>query len=528
MIRPAGGPGGASERRMRAPAGGPDTRPMRSALAHLLDPHVADAPDRVALAADGRDWAYRELAAAAGALAAAMRADGLAGERVAVFLPNSAETVLAYLGCFGSGAVATPLNSRYAPPELERALRRARPRWLVTHADRLDRVAAVDPAALAGVRVLVTGGDPGPHEPFGPLLETAPVPGPASDGGDPDGGDPAVMFFTSGSTGTPKGVLHTHASALAMVDSTAAAFEGTGPDDVTLVCEPQVHVSGFIGTFSTLRGGGRVDLYDGFQVDRYVHALRTRRPTLVCTHIDVLAQVVRAPGAETSWFSSLRGAYTGGDTVPAALQRDFLRVAGLPIAVGWGMTEAIWLTVVREPHLERDGCVGVPVGGAEVRADPETGELQVRGPMLMRCYWEDPGLTAAAVRDGWLGTGDTGERDADGLWWFTGRIKDIIVRRTSKITPGEVESALDEHPDVALAAVIGVPDPDEGQVPVAFVVPRPGRSLDPDELTAFLAGRIAAYKRPARVHVRDALPLTASGKVAHRELRESDPGLAPL
>ncbi|MDN5858841.1 MAG: acyl--CoA ligase [Pseudonocardia sp.] len=480
----------------------------------MLDGLLHDESEHTALVYAGRRWSHGELATAARSVAAAMTDDGLAGERVAIFLPNCPEAVVTYLGCFACGAVAAPLNSRYAPPELERALRRARPRWLVVHADRLDRLAGVDPDLVATMRVVVVGGTAA-YEQFDGLLATPPR---HLTEVDPD--RPAVLFFTSGSTGAPKGVVHSHASAHAMLASTSEALGDVRADDVTLVFEPLVHVSGFIGTLTTLRAGGAVALYDGFDVARYVAALAEHRPTLVCTHIDVLAQVVRAPEARRELFASLRGVYTGGDTVPAALQKEFVEVAGLPIAVGWGMTEAIWLTIAREPHLDRDGCIGRTVAGAQVRTDPRTGELLVRGPMVMAGYWEDEALTAATLDGGWLRTGDLGRQDAGGLWWFTGRIKDVIVRRTSKITPGEVEEALDAHPAVAMAAVVGVPDPDEGQVPVAFVVLRDGHTTTPGELAEFLRGRIAAYKVPARIHLRAALPLTASGKIARRELRE--------
>jgi long-chain acyl-CoA synthetase len=242
------------------------------------------------------------------------------------------------------------------------------------------------------------------------------------------------------------------------------------PSDVVQVFEPLVHVNGFIATFTTLMAGGTVSLHEGFDVERYVAALIEHRPTLVCTHIDVLAQVVRAPGARRDWFSSLRGAYTGGDIVRGPLQKEFLEIAGLPIGVGWGMTEAIWLTVVREPRLDRDGCIGAAVSGVQVRTDDRSGELLVRGPMVMLGYWEDEPLTARTLAGGWLHTGDLGEQDAARDWWFLGRINDLIVRRTSKITPGEVEAALDLHPAVAMSAVVGALDPDEGEVPVAFVV----------------------------------------------------------
>lgn len=485
-------------------------------LSRLIALHAEQTGSRTALSYEKERWTYAELSAAADALAFEMTAAGLAGERVALMLPNRPETVLAYLACFTSGAICAPFNSRYAPPEIERALRRARPAWLIVHASRLDELAKVDPAASAGIRVLVVG-DSDRYEPLAPLLAPRSVPRPERQ--DPE--QPAVLFFTSGSTGTPKGVLHDHGSALAMLTSTSEALGDVGPEDVVQVCEPMVHVSGFIATLTTLMSGGTVALYDGFDVDRYTAGLLEHRPTLICTHIDILAQLIRAPGASREWFSSLRGVYTGGDSVPAALQREFMDLARKTIAVGWGMTEAIWLTVARTPHLDRDGCIGSPVTGAEVRADEQTGELLVRGPMLMARYWEDEALTHDLLAGGWLHTGDLGTQDTDGIWWFRGRLKDLIVRRTSKITPGEVEAAIDENPAVAASAVIAAPDHDEGQVPVAFVVLRHGHAVSTADLLSFLRERIAEYKLPARVHFRDALPLTASGKIAHHDLHEA-------
>ncbi len=493
-----------------------ESAPTPTTPLDLLEPHDAAS---TALVFDGRSWTYAEIAAMSGALAGAM-AD-LTGERVAFMLPNGPEAVATYLACFRSGAVATPLNMRYAAPEVEQALRRVRPRWLVVHESRLDRLDHVDAAVVDGVRVLTVGAGGSrarPRcEPLAPLL-TSPV-RPAPPAAEPE--QPALLFLTSGSTGTPKGVVHSRRSVSAMLTSTGEAMGDVGADDVMQVCDPLVHVSGFIETMTTLLRGGTVLLYDGFDLDTYVAGMLEHRPTLLCTHIDVLARLARDPRARREWMESLRGVYTGGDTVPATLQREFTELMGKPIAVGYGMTEAIWLTVDRVPGMERDGCIGRTVGGAEIRADEQTGELLVRGPMVMSRYWEDEPLTREALRDGWFHTGDLGRRDEDGTWWFEGRIKDLIVRRTSKITPGEVESALNQHPDVLGSAVVAAPDQDEGQVPVAFVVPRPGSALTADDLVAFLRQRIAEYKLPCRVHFLDALPLTPSGKIAHRELHET-------
>ncbi len=488
-------------------------------LSQLLSAHTARG-GATALIHDGRRLTYLELCDEVDALAAAMRADDLTGGPVALMLPNSPELVTSYLACFAAGAIAAPLNRRYAAPEVERALRWIRPRWLLVHADRLDVLARVDKAALADTRLILVGAElKEGFESYGDLRgEPGEAPTPTDDAA-------AVVFLTSGSTGQPKGVVHSHASALAMLTSTSEALGKVTADDIVQVFEPLVHVSGYIATFTTLLAGGTVVLYDGFDIpnmaDTYAQALQTYRPALVCTHIDVLAQLLRVPGVCREWFTSLRGVYTGGDAVPANLQQEFAETAGLPIGVGYGMTEAIWLTIQRQPRTDRDGCIGTPVRGARLRVDDAIGELLVTGPMVMQRYWEDDRRTAEMLVDGWFRTGDLAEQDDDGVWWFTGRIKDVIVRRTSKITPGEVEAALEQHPSVALAAVVGAPDSDEGQVPVAFVVPRPGATPTAAELTAFLADRIAAYKIPARIHMRTALPLTPSGKISRHDLLDS-------
>ncbi|MCI0467966.1 MAG: acyl--CoA ligase [Beijerinckiaceae bacterium] len=495
--------------------------PEPAALSRLLQTGLGLRPDGQAIIFEGKSYTYEMIEQRVSALAARFAASRLGGERIGLILPNSVELVCCYLACFRMGAIAAPLSHNYAPPELSRALGVASPKWLIAEFSRRNLLEGLDLSVSGVERIVLAGGE---NDELAPLYD-----GGASYSADSQPPEaPALIFFTSGSTGKPKGVLHTHRSALAILTSTCAALGEVEASDRILVCEPQVHPSGFIATFSVLLRGGTAGLLPGFEAANYIAALRTLAPSLIVTHIDLLAKLLRAPQIKRADFASLRGVYSGGDVVPPALQRQFQDFACLPIEVGYGMTEAIWLTVCRDPGTDEPGCIGRPVGGAELRVagedgstlrTGETGEFWVKGPMVMRKYWRDPEATARAFSGGWFRTGDMGRMEADGNFWFAARIKDIIVRNTAKLTPGEVEAALGLHPDVLAAAVIGMPDPEAGEVPVAFIVPLPGRSLEGQALTRFLETRIARYKIPASYYFISALPLTKSGKIDHNALR---------
>ncbi|MGD9651368.1 MAG: class I adenylate-forming enzyme family protein, partial [Candidatus Dadabacteria bacterium] len=303
--------------------------------------------------------------------------------------------------------------------------------------------------------------------------------------------------------------------------------------DTILVQEPQCHISGFMMTFMVLANGGTVIVEDGFDVDSYLARLTGMRPSLIVTYVDVILQLLDSGRCTRDTFSSLRGLYTGGDDLPSALQKRYLDLTGKPIMLGYGMTEAIWLTIAREANLERAGFIGKTVAGARLRIvdedgedlpDGEAGEIWIKGPMVMARYWNDGEATHEAFEDGWFKSGDCAVRQPDGDYYYTGRIKNIIIRDTSNISPGEVESAIYKNPGVKEAAVIGVPDGKEGHVPVAFVVPREGSTLTEKGVIEAAGREIAAYKLPTRVYFIDAIPLTDSGKINHKRLYDLLPG----
>jgi len=242
----------------------------------------------------------------------------------------------------------------------------------------------------------------------------------------------------------------------------------------------------------------------------------------------MLLMMVEEQIARPRNISSLRSVVGGGDVVSGALQQRFKEVFGLTLYEIYAMTELCPMTTNR-PGMSREGSVGVPLEGVELRvvdldsrdvADGETGEIIVRGPGRCAGYWNDAEATRAAMGGGWLHTGDLGARDADGFVWFKGRKKEVIIRAGSNISPQEVEEALYKHPAVLEVGVIGVPDPVTIERVAAFVVLREGHAASAEDLCAFAKLHIADYKAPEEIHFREVLPKNPVGKVQRRALKE--------
>lgn len=498
--------------------------PAAIELAQLLDSAVARHPDKTAVVCAERQLTFAALRDLGARLAASFSAAGLAGERIATLLPNGPELLACYLGCWQAGAIAVPFEYVDAPPEIRYGLADSGARWLIVHEEKLGDLGRVDLGQTEVESVFVVGTPEPGQQPFGHLLAPAPRPLPAV-----AAETPAFILYTSGSTALPKGVVHSHASAAGIIASVLAALERVDGDSLIVVHDSISHMGGWIESFPFLWRGATAVLEKDFDAGRFYADLRRWRPTTIGAHVDHLWQIVRHAGARREDFSSVDTVFTGGDELPLSLQRAFLDLTGLPIQVGWGMTEAIWLTIAPRPELRRRGFLGRPVENVELRivdaegrdvAAGEVGELWVRGPMVTPGYWRRPEADREVLGAGWLRTGDMGLRDAAGDYWFTGRRKQIIERNSENITPGEIEQALYRHPAVAEAAAFGVADADEGQVPIAYVAFAAERTATEAELAAFLATQIAAFKIPARIVAIDRLPLTHSGKIDHRALEE--------
>jgi acyl-coenzyme A synthetase/AMP-(fatty) acid ligase len=460
-------------------------------------------------------WA--ELEAASDRLARNLLDLGLEpGDRVASLMPNRPALVVHYLACAKAGLVATPLNFRYAPPEIDHALGTSGAALLLAHADRAADVAASLEAAKLR-RGLVWYGGGGPLR-FEELRDRAPtrreLPSlPAS--------APYVVFFTSGSTGLPKGVTHTLSSVGGGVASIVAGL-GVDAGAVVLPGTSLSHAAAFFLTLAGLAAGARTLVARSTEPPEILALLRRLQPTLLCMLPAPLFAVVRDHGATRADFRSLRLCIAGGDKVSAELEDEFTALAGLPVEEVYGMTE-IGYTSINHPAPGKPGSLGrlLPGYTAEVRdeADRELpagreGRMWIEGPADMVGYWNDPGATAATIRDGWIDTGDVMSIDADGYLWFHGRRKQIIVHDGSNVTPQEVEEALLAHPAIENAAVVGMRDPLHGESIRAYLTIREGASRPAaHDLTVFARGRIAAYKVPEEFVFLTEMPLNSTGKV---------------
>jgi malonyl-CoA/methylmalonyl-CoA synthetase len=419
------------------------------------------------------------------------------GDRLLVSLPASAELVIAHIAALRLGAVVVPANPAYRERELQHILIDARPRAaLVASPEARGWIRAVD----AGIALdLLADGSPAPLDQAEPA-------------------DPALLVYTSGTTGAPKGAVHTHASLLASAEAVRIAWRWTDADRLILAL-PLFHVHGLcVGLHGTLLSGGSVLLQPGFQVDAVLDAATGAGATLFFGVPTMYTRLAGSP--RLGDLGHLRLCVSGSAPLSPALFERIASGSGQRVVERYGMSETLMNISNPVDGERRPGSVGLPLPGVEVDLAPDH-EILLRGPNLFAGYWQNQQATAAAfTADGWFRTGDLGERAADGYYSIVGRSKDLIISGGFNVHPREVEEVLLTHPQVAEAAVTGTPSEEWGELVTAYVVVRPGVDpLDPDELMAYAAARLATYKRPRAVHLVRALPRNALGKVIRADLK---------
>lgn len=506
--------------------------------------------DRAFLVAESGTYSYRAFFAAASALARRFVEEyGLRpGDRAVIAMRNHPEWQIAFWAAQLAGLVAVSLNAWWTEDEFVYALDDCSPRVLLVDGERLPRVDAW--RKRAGVPVVLFHGEGGPaqgverYEDF-----EAPDPYAAPPAVEVRAEDDATIIYTSGTTGRPKGAVATQlAQAGAALNprfyAAAAALArgvmpGQGPAPVTLMTFPFFHVAAFTTLYATMAAGGTLVLMRKWDAEHALALIEKHRVThysgVPATALQLLDAAERAAGADAgadAGLESLTHLNTGGAAAPPDLVGRLTARYGKRIEPrnGYGLTETSGgvLANFGDEYRNHPGSVGRPTPATEVRiAGPdgqelpegEVGELWLRGQALVRGYWRDEAATAAAFHDGWFRTGDLATV-REGRVSVVDRLKDMVIRGGENVYCVEVEAVLHDHPEVADAAVLGVPHPVLGEEVAAVVQLRPGATVTVEELRAHVGRTLAAFKVPAHVVLRDEpMPRNPTGKILKRELR---------
>ncbi len=517
---------------------------MKSPFLHdWLFAHAERRPEAPAVATPTARLTYRDLAERTRAFAAHLSAAGIgAGDRVLLALPNLPATVVAGLAVNAVGATTVEVNREWGAEVLAAIVRQSRARhavvlgrdartWgAVAREAPLERLWVVHPGPLPGALTAALGGAPpsllledGRADPA--VAAPAPAPSPAL-----DADRPALILYTSGSTGRPRGVVQTFRNVDANTRS-IVQYLALGPEDRALVILPLYYCYGRSVLQTHLFAGGSVFLDNRFAFPRVVLEAIASEACTGFAGVPLTFEIIRRQ-VDVSTLSFPRLRYltqAGGAMAPDTV--DWVRSAFRPakLFVMYGQTEATARLAFLPPERgeEKRGSMGIAIPGVELRVVDdagrelqagETGHLVARGDNVTLGYLDEPEETAAILHDGWLWTGDLAYRDEDGFLFHQGRSKEILKIGGHRASPIEIEHVVARHPDVSEAAVIGVKHDLMGEVPAAFVVSRPGRTPNEDDLRRFCREHLPVYKVPVRFTLVDSLPRNEAGKLLRAEL----------
>ncbi|KAB2913982.1 MAG: long-chain fatty acid--CoA ligase [Hyphomicrobiaceae bacterium] len=490
--------------------------------------------DKTALLADGRSFSFNELEARSSVFANGLVAAGVdVGDRVTLYGPNSWQWMVAYYGIAKAGAVVNPVNVMLTPEEVSYIVGNAGARVVIASADKAAPL--LDMKASAGLSHVVTWGDkvPAGATPFERWLDdgkTAFSPRPRSP---KDGG---AICYTSGTTGHPKGAVQSQRSVIAAAKGMALMGSRTAADIVVSPL-PCPHVYGSIVVNAAMLTGSTLVLLPRFSEEGVLEAIQKNRATIFDCVPTAYYYLLAHPKFGAYDLSSLNRCTVGGQTLPVAKSREWTERTGVPVLELWGMTELAGAATFN-PYWgdNKPGTIGLPMPGMYCKIvavdDPdkematgERGELMIKGPLVMDGYAGDEKSTRQTIRpDGWMHTGDIATVDADGYYTIVDRKKDMILTAGYNVYPAELERVLCMHPAVALAAVCGVPDEAKGELAKAYVMLKPGASASGKELVEHCRQHLAAYKLPRAVQFVANVPITASGKIMRRLLKDVDDG----
>ncbi|GAB3803863.1 long-chain-fatty-acid--CoA ligase [Virgibacillus kimchii] len=509
----------------------------------------------------GKDMTFAELYAQAKKAANFMQAHGLKkGDRVAIMLPNCPQAVISYYGTLMAGGIVVQTNPLYTERELEYQLKDSGASFIVCLDILLPRVSKVrdqtdiEHTIVTGIKDYL----PFPKNLIYPfiqkkqynmvvkveqsedthvwqkMIENTPEDYTPVDV-DPQE-DLALLQYTGGTTGNPKGVMLTHYNLVANVQMADAwLFEKSDTQDVVLGVLPFFHVYGMTTVMNlSIMNGAKMVLVPKFDVQEVLKTIHKQKPTLFPGAPTIYIGIINHPDVEKFDLSSIRACISGSAPLPIEVQQQFESMTGGKLVEGYGLTETSPVTHANFVWggEKVNGSIGVPWPDTEAKiynmendeeaAVGEVGEIVVKGPQIMKGYWNNEEETVNVLKDGWFFTGDIGYMDEEGYFYVVDRKKDMIIAGGYNIYPREVEEVLYEHEGIAEAVVAGIPDPYRGETVKAYVVVKEGYQLTEDELNEYCRKNLAAFKVPRLYDFRDELPKTAVGKILRRQLVDEE------
>lgn len=491
-------------------------------------------PHKTAVIEEGTRYSYHDLNRRINRLSNFLVGTGLKrGDRIAVLLRNCHEYIEIFFALSKIGGVLVPLNWRLVLPELEFIIKDSGSRFIIFDGDFIDNAVMLQEKIPMDVAIACATERSGVES----LPDWASDYESSLDGCsdlEPSmtlragGEDAQILMYTSGTTGLPKGAVLSHRKTFFNVLNADIYFNLTR-QDIVIIARPMFHSGGLIVEMApVLYKGGAVIVKRRFAVTEILETAEQHKVTILELPATVYNFMLEECDIARYDLSTVKCFFTGGERVPVALLQAFAE-KGIIISQIYGLTESstiFWLPI--DKAVVKMGSVGQPVVHGEVRIvdakgknvkPGEIGEVIVKGPILMSGYWKRPDLTKKVVKDGWLRTGDLARIDEDGFAYIIDRKKDMFISGGENVYPAEVEKVLFSHPSVLDAAVVGVTDKKWGEVGKAFIEPREGYSITPDEIRAFLADNLARYKIPQYIEFIGKLPKTASGKIKKHLLK---------
>ena len=456
------------------------------------------------------------------------------GDRVALYLSNSPELIVSFYGIWRAGAVVVPCNPMFKEQELETQVRDADACLMIASGEGAATAAAV--AKKIGIPLVLTSPGAGLHAKDAIFFEDllAEDPRHLSDVFINPSEDLAMLLYTGGTTGAPKGAMLTHRNIVANTIQFAEWYAFEPGQEICISVLPMFHSGGMSGAMNIpLYSGATLLVMSRFNPLSVAKAVERFQATRLFGVPTMFIALLNNEVARQSDFSSLRACRTNAAPLPASVKAAFDEMVGHEVLIeGYGLTETSPLTHANPIQKAKAGSIGIPLPDTDAKIvdlstredlpPGRTGEIVIRGPQVMKGYWKKPEETSEAIKENWLHTGDVAYMDDEGYFFIVDRLKDVINTAGYKVWPREVEEVIYNHPSVKMVAVVGVEDSYRGEVVKAFVVPKEncdGRVTE-KEIIKFCKERLAAYKVPRVLEFRNALPVSAAGKVLRRALRE--------